>query len=147
MRRMFPLFLAFFLLLTGCSGPADLVLSTVKAEEPPADYDRPTEGFRYARSQLTPQQQAVYDTLAAGLELGEGAAPDVVRMRLRPGSTAVIASDGVIADTDDDWIKSLLGGEYTDMKSLARGVLREAEKLYGAGDDMTVVTLRVEERA
>ena len=87
------------------------------------------------------------ETLAAGLELGEGAAPDVVRMRLRPGSTAVIASDGVIADTDDDWIKSLLGGEYTDMKSLARGVLREAEKLYGAGDDMTVVTLRVEERA
>ena len=86
------------------------------------------------------------ETLAAGLELGDGAAPDVVRMRLRPGSTAVIASDGVIADTDDDWIQSLLGGDYTDMKSLARGVLREAEKLYGAGDDMTVVTLRVEER-
>ena len=77
MRRMFPLFLAFFLLLTGCSGPADLVLSTVKAEEPPADYDRPTEGFRYARSQLTPQQQAVYDTLAAGLEAQEEAIEDL----------------------------------------------------------------------
>ena len=86
------------------------------------------------------------ETLAAGLSLGEGTAPDIVRMRLRPGSTAVVASDGVLADKDDDWLKTLLGGEFTDMKGLARTVLREAEKLYGAGDDMTVVTVRVEER-
>ena len=33
-----------------------------------------------------------------------------------------------------------------DMKSLAKDTLREAEKPYGSGDDMTVVTVRVEER-
>ena len=87
------------------------------------------------------------ESLAAGLGLGDGAAPDVVRMRLRPGATAVVATDGVLADADDGWIKSILGEEYQDMKGLARTVLREAEKLYGAGDDMTVVALRVEERA
>ena len=86
------------------------------------------------------------ESLAAGLALGEGAAPDLVRMRLKPGCTALIASDGVLADREDGWIRELLGAEQTDMKTLARGVLREAEKRYGAGDDMTVLALRVEER-
>ena len=87
------------------------------------------------------------ETLAAGLAQGDGAAPDRVRMRLRPGSTALIASDGVLADAEDAWLQSLLSGEQTDMKGLARSVLREAEERYGAGDDMTVLALRVEERA
>ena len=86
------------------------------------------------------------ETLAAGLCLGDGAAPDLVRMRLRPGSTAVIASDGVIADTDDSWVKELLRQDSADMKSLARAVLREAEQRFGPGDDMTVLALRLEER-
>ena len=34
-----------------------------------------------------------------------------------------------------------------DMKALAKNTLREAERLYGGSDDMTVVTVRVEERA
>ena len=87
------------------------------------------------------------ETLAAGLGGGVGAAPDIVRMRLRPGCTAVIASDGVIVDADDEWIKALLSRGFEDMKALARSTLKEAEKLYGANDDMTVVTVRVEERA
>ena len=87
------------------------------------------------------------ESLAAGLSMGEGSAPDIVRMRLQPGSTAVIASDGVIADRDDKWLKELLNKELSDMKLLARAVLKEAEKLYGTSDDMTVVTVRVEERA
>ena len=86
------------------------------------------------------------ETLAAGLSSGEGIAPDLVRMRLRPGSTAIIASDGVIVDDEDDWIKNLLMRGTDDMKALARGTLKEAEKVYGANDDMTVVTVRVEER-
>ena len=86
------------------------------------------------------------ETLAVGLAAGEGIAPDIVRMRLRPGSLAVIASDGVIADADDGWLKDMLEPEYEDMKALARSVLKEAEQLYGANDDMTVVTVRVEER-
>ena len=81
-----------------------------------------------------------------GLSMGEGSAPDLVRMRLRPGSTAIIASDGVIADSEDEWVKELLNRGFDDMKSLARSTLKEAEKLYGSNDDMTVVTVRVEER-
>lgn len=87
------------------------------------------------------------ESLAAGLGMGEGMAPDLVRMRLKPGCTAIIASDGVIADDEDEWIKGLLNKGFEDMKALARSTLKEAEKLYGANDDMTVVTVRVEERA
>ena len=86
------------------------------------------------------------ESLAAGLALGEGAAPDLVRMRLKPGSTALIASDGVLAEPEDGWIREILGTEQDDMRGLARTVLREAEERYGAGDDMTVLALRVEER-
>ena len=86
------------------------------------------------------------ETLAAGLSAGEGTAPDVVRMRLKPGCTAVIATDGVIADAEDEWLRNLLLQGSDDMKGLARAVLKQAEELYGALDDMTVVTVRVEER-
>ncbi len=88
------------------------------------------------------------ESLAVGLSAGDGAglAPDTVRMRLKPGSLALVASDGVIADAEDDWLKALLQQEGTDMKALARIVLRQAEERFGASDDMTVVTVRVEER-
>ena len=55
------------LTLTGCGGPVDLIASQAKVEEPPADYSAEVSGFRYVRSTLTPQEQAVYDQLAAGL--------------------------------------------------------------------------------
>ena len=67
-------------------------------------------------------------------------------MRLRPGSTALIASDGVLAEAEDGWIREILSGDQEDMRGLARTVLRRAEERYGAGDDMTVLALRVEER-
>ena len=86
------------------------------------------------------------ESLAAGLTPADGAPPDVVRMRLKPGSLAVIASDGVLAAQEDGWIKALLSEDQDDMKRLARTVLHAAEKLYGSGDDMTVLTVRVEER-
>ena len=86
------------------------------------------------------------ETLAAGLLSGEGSAPDTVRMRLKPGSLAVVASDGVLAEQDDAWLRELLRGEERDMKGLARTVLHAAEERYGANDDMTVLTVRVEER-
>ena len=86
------------------------------------------------------------ESLAAGLSSGEGLSPDVVRMRLKPGCTAVIATDGVIVDSNDDWLQEILLSGFEDMKALARSVLREAEELYGANDDMTVISVRVEER-
>ncbi len=87
------------------------------------------------------------ETLAAGLPTGDGIAPDIVRMRLRPGSTAVIATDGVIVDASDEWLKNLLLRGFEDMKALARAALKESAELYGANDDMTVVTVRVEARS
>ena len=87
------------------------------------------------------------ESLAAGLSLGGGNAPDLVRMKLSPGSAAVIVSDGVLAGGDDEWIRTMLLNGGDDMKALAKKTLREAERLYGGSDDMTVVTLRVEERA
>ena len=77
MRRLLPLLLGLLILLAGCGGPMDLVVSTARVDEPPADYDVPAEGFRFARSHLTPQQQAIYDQLAAGLEAQEEAIGDL----------------------------------------------------------------------
>ena len=88
------------------------------------------------------------ESLAAGLVAGEGTAPDVVRMRLKPGSLAVIASDGVISGDDDAWLRELMREDRpeTDMKTLARQVLRQAAEEYGTSDDMTVLAVRVDAR-
>lgn len=87
-------------------------------------------------------------TMAAGILAGEGEAPDVVRMHLRPGGVALIASDGVVTSEDDGWLRAMLSGfEGTDTRELARSVLREAGGRYGYSDDMTVLAVRVEERA
>ena len=87
------------------------------------------------------------ESFAPGLSGKSDAAPDVVRMRLKPGSTAIIASDGVISDANDAWLREILDSKSDDMKLLARDTLREAEKLYGKNDDMTVLAVRVEARA
>jgi len=86
------------------------------------------------------------ESFAPGL-CGVCAPPDVVRMRLKPGSTAIIASDGVISDADDEWLREVLDSATDDMKLLARDTLREAEKLCGKQDDMTVLAVRLETRA
>ncbi|MBR1497663.1 MAG: SpoIIE family protein phosphatase [Oscillospiraceae bacterium] len=88
------------------------------------------------------------ETLAAGLMRGGAAAPDVVRLRLKPGSMALIASDGVVAETNDAWLRTLLGQyEGADTKALAREALQMALRQYGCGDDMTVLAMRVDNRA
>lgn len=85
-------------------------------------------------------------SFAPGLD-SERHAPDLVSMRLKPGCTAIIASDGVISDDNDGWVKSLIKSSDGDMKALARQTLREAEKINGKTDDMTVLTVKVENRA
>ena len=84
-------------------------------------------------------------SFAPGLNEG-GSAPDLVSMRLKPGNTAIIASDGVISGSGDDWVKTLIKSSDGDMKSLARQTIRAAEKLYGKNDDMTVLTVKLENR-
>ena len=88
------------------------------------------------------------ETLAAGLQSGAEAMPDVVRLRLKPDTLAIIASDGVIAETDDGWIRTLLAEfDGEDTKSLARETLQTALHQYGRGDDMTVLAVRIAGRA
>ena len=87
------------------------------------------------------------ENLAAGLAVGEGEGPDIVKMRLKPGSIAIVASDGVVAETNDAWLREILSGfEGGDAKNLAREALQTAYTRYGAGDDMTVLAVRLEKR-
>ena len=86
-------------------------------------------------------------TMAAGILAGEGEPPDVVRLHIRPGALAVIASDGVVTREDDAWLRRLLlDDDGTDMRALARSVVHEAGERYGYKDDMTVLAIRLEER-
>lgn len=87
-------------------------------------------------------------SLAVGLAAGEGSAPDVVRMKLKPGSIAVIASDGVMVQEDDRWLRSLLSNwKDGSSKELATETMTAAVKQYGRTDDMTVLTVFVNQRA
>ncbi len=87
------------------------------------------------------------ENLAAGLASGEEGMPDMVKMRLKPGCLALVASDGVIAETNDAWMRELLAQfEGNDAKLLARKALQTAYSRYGAGDDMTVLAVRIEKR-
>ena len=84
---------------------------------------------------------------AAGLKYEAGKAPDVMHMHLKPGSIAVIASDGVVSDGKDLWLRKLLEKTTAeDMKTLAGGVIRSAVREYGRNDDMTALAVKVEVR-
>ena len=87
------------------------------------------------------------ESFAPGLSGVSGAAPDIVCMRLKPGSTAIIASDGVVGDSNDAWLRDMLLSCGKDMKALARDTLKAAERNCSYSDDMTVLAVRVEERA
>ena len=87
------------------------------------------------------------ESLAAGLTASDTSAPDVVRMRLKPGCLALIASDGVIAGTNDAWLRAVLSdNDGKDTKALARETLQTALKQYGCGDDMTVLAVSIDSR-
>ena len=86
-------------------------------------------------------------SLAAGMLAGEGSAPDMVRMRLRPGNVALIASDGVLAEKNDQWLRDILAGsDGVETKALAKSALRAAVVRFGNADDMTALAIRVEQR-
>jgi stage II sporulation protein E len=86
-------------------------------------------------------------TMAAGTMTGEGESPDVVRMNLKPGGVAVIASDGVVSKDNDEWLRNMLSEfDGCDTREFARSVVRTAGKMYGYSDDMTALVVRVEER-
>lgn len=84
---------------------------------------------------------------AAGLKFEAGRSPDTMRMRLKPGSVAVIASDGVVSDGEDLWLRKLIEEtDGADMKQLAGSVVQSAIQIYGRNDDMTALAIKVEVR-
>ena len=86
-------------------------------------------------------------SLAAGMLAGDDGSPDVVRMKLRPGHIALIASDGVLAEDDDRWLRRLLtDADGMETKEIARQTLRAASVRFGSTDDMTALAIRVEVR-
>ena len=86
-------------------------------------------------------------SLAAGMLAGDDGSPDIVRMKLRPGSVALIASDGVLAERNDQWLRRLLAeSDGLDPKDVARQTLRAATARFGSSDDMTALAIRVEVR-
>lgn len=88
------------------------------------------------------------ESLAAGVCAGEGSAPDIIRMKLKPGNVALIASDGVLVEESDAWLREMLtGSDGMDTKTLAKETLRAAVRQFGCEDDMTVLAVRVDERA
>ena len=85
--------------------------------------------------------------MAAGMTSGEGSVPDVISMRLKPGNVALIASDGVLAEDNDQWLRDVLASsDGQDMKTLSRLALQAARERFGNSDDMTAMAIRVEER-
>ena len=87
-------------------------------------------------------------SFAPGLEQESGKAPDELHMHLKPGSVAVIASDGVVSDGRDEWLRRLLSdSDDRDMKTLAGSVVRTAIREYGRSDDMTALAVKVEVRS
>lgn len=87
-------------------------------------------------------------SFAAGLSYEAGKTPDVMRVRLKPGSVAVIASDGIVSDGKDLWLRKLLEKTTEEnMKKLAGEVVRTAIEEYGRNDDMTALAIKLEVRA
>ncbi|NLO48515.1 MAG: SpoIIE family protein phosphatase [Clostridiales bacterium] len=87
------------------------------------------------------------ESLAAGLGNAGAYAPDCTKVRLEAGSLAVIASDGVANGQDDTWIADNIEGyEGRNAKELARSILDKAVEKYGCEDDMTVLSIAVENR-
>lgn len=87
------------------------------------------------------------NSLSAGMGVEDTNAPDVVKIVLKPGNIAVVASDGVTAGKSDEMMKKLIEDNAgSDMKTLARQILMAAEKENEQSDDMTVLTVRLEER-
>ena len=80
-------------------------------------------------------------SLPAGLR-GTPAAPDVTRLRLEPGSYAVMISDGVADPGRDEWLQDLLAGwEGENPQALAGLILSESIRREKLQDDCGIQVL------
>ena len=85
------------------------------------------------------------NALPAGLLAGDSTGADVSKLRLEPGDSVVLISDGVASIEEDGWVKTALAEyEGKDPKSLAAVLMDGSGQ--GATDDRTAVVLTVKER-
>lgn len=70
------------------------------------------------------------------------------KFHLQAGSFAILISDGILSGTDDKWLRELICGfNGTEPKELSRNILETALKFNGDSDDMTVLAIRIDDRA
>ena len=85
------------------------------------------------------------ESLAAGLIKPQG--PDAANFVLEAGHLSVLISDGVLGDSDGNWIKETLSEtKEQNVQVLAKNLLQSAINRNGVEDDMTVLTILVEKR-
>ena len=85
--------------------------------------------------------------LPAGLTVGDSTGADVSKLRLEPGDSVVLISDGVASPEEDGWVKEALAQyDGTDPKSLATALMEGSSQRQGATDDRTAVVLTIKER-
>ena len=85
-------------------------------------------------------------SLPAGLAEGEPAALDQFPLRLNPGDTVLMVSDGVCGSGEDGWLREKLAGfDGASPKDLARELITQTPQ--EATDDRTALVIRLEKRA
>ena len=85
--------------------------------------------------------------LPVGFADKSSAGKAVTRLTLQAGDMLLMASDGLTAGKDDKLLRQHLASDESDPQALARALLTDANKATGAEDDMTVIVVKVEERA
>ena len=85
-------------------------------------------------------------SLPAGLGEGEEGVLDQYSLRLSPGDTVLMVSDGICGTGDDSWLREKLAAfDGASPKDLARELLIRSPQ--GATDDRTALVIRLEKRA
>ena len=83
----------------------------------------------------------------AGRAGGDGAASDVTGLSLAHGDWVVLVSDGVTGGDEDRWLRDQLSAFDGDSpQALAQAILEQSVERVGAGDDRTILALRLLEQ-
>ena len=84
--------------------------------------------------------------LPAGLGEGESSPVDQFSLRLNPGDTVLMVSDGVCGGEEDGWVRERLAAfDGASPKDLARELITHSPQ--EATDDRTALVIRLEQRA
>ena len=87
------------------------------------------------------------ESLPAGVSAGASGGPDVFDVALDAGDCVLLMSDGIAAGGDDRWVRQLLADfDGLSPQELAGQILKESGVRTGAGDDRTVIAIKLDVR-